>query len=166
MKHVVRCLTIAAPVRNVYNQWTQFEVYPRILHGPCMVRQLDNMRIAWRARIWGRRVKWRTDIYEQVPDRYIAWRSAHGRSHHGSVIFDAIEGDTTRVTVTVSYKPHGFLARVWTLLGAVEWHVGAFLRHFRRFIEPRSYATGGWRGRIHDGALQLGRTSSVTPQHA
>jgi uncharacterized membrane protein len=167
MKHFSRSIVIHAPVRNVYNQWTQFEDFPKFLGCHCIVRQLDSMSIMWRARVWGKRVKWRMVIYEQVPDRYVAWRSARGGPHHGAITFESIDGDTTRVVLTVTYQPVGLFARLWTRLGALEWHVGRSLKRFRRFIELRSFATGGWRGRIHDGVLLGGPTlSHGAPQPA
>lgn len=158
MKHLSRSVVINAPARNVYNQWTQFEEFPRFIPWHGKIRQIDSMRVMWCLRIWGRRLKWRTDIYEQVPDRYIAWRSPPGTAHHGSVTFDAIDGDTTRVTLTVAYQPHGFVGWIWTALGATEWHMTSALKRFRKFIESRSYATGGWRGRIHEGVVLWQRT--------
>jgi uncharacterized membrane protein len=166
MKHLSQSIVIKAPRRAVYNQLTEFDAYARILQRNCMVRQLDECRVAWRARIWGRWVKWRTDMYEKVPDCSIAWCNTHKGSHHGSVTFDQIDGNTTRVTITLSYHPHELLARISTRLGAVEWHVRLLLRSFKRFIEGQSKIAPGTRARIRDWILHPGRSFSVSHKHA
>lgn len=154
MKELSRSIVIAAPLRNVYNQWTQFEAFPRFLSSRYTVRQLDRTRVVWHARIWGRRFKWRTDICEQVPDRYIAWRGNACGGHQGIVTFEAIDGDTTQVTVRVDYHPRGFVAVSLAALGVVQHRLNAGLLRFKTFVEPRAYITGGWRGLIRDGVVQ------------
>ena len=61
-------IEVDVPVRTVYNQWTQFEDFPRFMEGVREVRQLDDAHLHWRADRHGRTVEWDSEIVEQVPD--------------------------------------------------------------------------------------------------
>ena len=54
METIEKSIEVNAPVRAVYNQWTQFEEFPRFMEGVEQVRQLDDKRLHWRAEICGR----------------------------------------------------------------------------------------------------------------
>jgi hypothetical protein len=47
-------IEVNAPLRAVYNQWTQFEEFPRFMEGVEEVRQEDRKRLFWRAKIGGK----------------------------------------------------------------------------------------------------------------
>ena len=44
---------VNVPVSTAYNQWTQFEDFPKFMKGVREVRQLDDTHLHWRARISG-----------------------------------------------------------------------------------------------------------------
>ena len=46
-------IEIEVPVRIAYDQWTQFEDFPRFMEGIEEVRQVDETHLHWRARIAG-----------------------------------------------------------------------------------------------------------------
>ena len=54
MERIEKFITVKAPLRAVYNQWTQFEEFPKFMEGVEEVRQLDDKRLFWRAKIWGK----------------------------------------------------------------------------------------------------------------
>ena len=54
MATIERSIEVAVPVRTAYNQWTQFEEFPRFMEGVKSVRQLDDRRLVWRAEVGGR----------------------------------------------------------------------------------------------------------------
>ena len=47
MSTIERSIEVQAPLRTVYNQWTQFEEFPRFMEGVDEVRQLDDTHIHW-----------------------------------------------------------------------------------------------------------------------
>ena len=113
------------------------------------VRQLDNKQLHWVARIGGRREEWNAEIFDQVPDQKIAWRSTSGRRNEGEMTFEKIADNQTRVQVTIVYEPHGALEKAGSAVGVVDGRVKGDLKRFKEFIEQRQEATGAWRGEIH-----------------
>jgi uncharacterized membrane protein len=43
-------IEVGVPVRTAYNQWTQFEDFPRFMEGVTEIRRLDDTTTHWRAR--------------------------------------------------------------------------------------------------------------------
>ena len=148
MAEIEKSIDIKAPLREVYNQWTQFEEFPGFMEGVEEVRQLDDKRLYWRAKIAGKEKEWHAEITDQTPDRRIAWKHLDGPYNAGAVLFDRIlEG--TRVTLKLVYDPEGVTENVGDALGFVSRRVQGDLERFERYIEERGIATGGWRGEIH-----------------
>jgi uncharacterized membrane protein len=46
-------IEVNAPLRAVYNQWTQFEEFPHFMEGVEEVRQEGKKRLFWKAKIAG-----------------------------------------------------------------------------------------------------------------
>jgi uncharacterized membrane protein len=148
MEHVEKSIEVDVPVSTAYNQWTQFEEFPRFMEGVEFVQQLDNKRLRWRAEIGGKIVEWDAEIFEQVPDRRIAWRSTTGELNTGMVNFEPLDANRTRVSVKINYRPEGALEKIGSALGVVSQRVQRDLERFKDFIEARGRETGGWRGQI------------------
>jgi len=148
MEHVEKSIEVDAPVSTVYNQWTQFEEFPRFMEGVEDVKQLDDKRLRWRADIGGKVVEWDAEIFEQIPDRRVAWRSITGELNSGMVNFEPLGPDRTRVSVKINYKPEGAMEKIGSALGVVSQRVHRDLERFKEFIEGRGQETGGWRGQI------------------
>src|SRR2546427_9102705 len=67
MPTVEKSIEVNAPLDTVYNQWTQFEDFPRFMEGVEEVTQLDDQRLHWVANVAGQRKEWHARITEQVP---------------------------------------------------------------------------------------------------
>jgi uncharacterized membrane protein len=148
METIEKSIEVNAPLQQVYNQWTQFEDFPKFMEGVEEVRQLDDRRLFWRAQIFGKTEEWEAEIYEQVPDKRIAWRSITGTPNAGAVSFSAIVPEKTRITLALNYEPTGAVEKIGDALGIVSARVEGDLKRFREFIEERGVATGAWRGEI------------------
>ena len=42
MEKIQKSIEVDRPIRSVYNQWTQFEEFPRFMEGVKQVKQLDD----------------------------------------------------------------------------------------------------------------------------
>src|SRR5690606_6077951 len=97
--HVVEWIELDVPVSTAYNQWTQFEEFPRFLASVQSVEQLDDTHLRWRAVVAGKTKEWDAEITEQIPDERIAWRSTGGVANSGVVTFHKISDSRCRVTL-------------------------------------------------------------------
>ena len=70
---------INVPLSTAYNQWTQFEQFPRFMAGLKSVKQVDDTHLRWKAEILGKEVEWEAEITEQIP-RLADRMAQHGRS--------------------------------------------------------------------------------------
>ncbi len=152
MTTVEKSIEVEVPVRAAYDQWTQFEDFPRFMEGVEVVQQLDDKHLHWRAKIGGHEKEWDAVIGEQIPDERITWHSTSGAENAGEVKFQPVDMARTRVTLKLGYDPEGFVENVGDKLGFVSRQVDDDLDHFKKFIEERGAATGGWRGEIHHGS--------------
>jgi uncharacterized membrane protein len=151
MERVEKTIEVDCPVRTVYNQWTQFEEFPRFMDGVEEVRQLDDTHVHWRAQLWGKSKEWDAEITEQEPDKRISWRSVSGAPNAGTVRFEPLGTDRTRVRLTMAYEPEGAVEHTGDALGLLNAKVQNSVEGFKRFIESRAHETGGWRGEVDGG---------------
>jgi hypothetical protein len=162
MGSTTHSIEINAPLRVVYNQWTQFEEFPAFMEGVEEVRQEDERRLFWRAKIGGKVKEWKSEITSQVPDEKIAWKSVDGSPNSGTVRFQELAPDRTMVTATIEYEPEGFFEKAGDVLGIPSGQMEEDLKRFRDYIEERRRETGGWRGKIGEGeSPTLGSTQSL-----
>ncbi len=148
MGSTTHSIEVNAPLQVVYNQWTQFEEFPRFMESVDEVRQDGPKRLFWKAKIAGKDKQWEAEIIEQVPDKRIAWVSVDGTPNTGEVTFECMEFERTLITLTMEYEPEGFLEMAGDVLGIPSGQVEEDLNRFRDFIEQTGRETGGWRGRI------------------
>src|SRR4051794_14747375 len=145
MSSVTESVEVEVPVRTAYNQWTQFEDFPRFMEGVEEIRQLDPTHVHWRAQIGGKTKEWDAEITEQRPDERVAWRATQGTTNAGVVTFHKIDAGVTRVTVQLDAEPDGAVETVGDALGVLKRRVKGDLDRFKDFIEGRGAETGAWR---------------------
>jgi uncharacterized membrane protein len=145
---VQESIEVNVPVNTAYNQWTQFEDFPKFMEGVEEVRQLDDTHLHWRANIAGKEEEWDSEITEQIPDKRIAWHSISGVPNAGVVTFHKISDSKTRVTLQMEYSPQSLGEKVGDAAGFVRRQVKEDLRRFKEFIESRGKETGAWRGSV------------------
>jgi uncharacterized membrane protein len=151
MQRIEKTFEIDCPVKTVYDQWTQFEDFPRFMEGVKEVRQLDDTHLHWRASIGGKDKEWDSEIVEQVADQRIAWRSTSGAPNAGTVRFEPLDKGRTRVKLTMEYEPQTAVEKAGDALGVVSHKVESALEKFKELLEHRGSETGAWRGEVHGG---------------
>lgn len=151
MREVDEEITVNAPLPNVYDQWTQFEDFPRFMKGVERVEQIDDTTLEWTAKIGGKEKSWRAKITEQRPKERILWKSTTGAETDGRLEFEEVNGDETRVRLFLRYDPEGVTENLGDVLGIVDQRVKGDLKRFKEFVEERGEPTGKWRGEVEAG---------------
>ena len=80
MSTVTEFVDVNVPVRTAYNQWTQFEEFPRFMEGVSEIRQLDDTHTHWKTEIGGVKREFDAEITEQLPDERVAWHATDGEN--------------------------------------------------------------------------------------
>lgn len=148
MANIEKSIDVEVPVRTAYNQWTQFQEFPRFMDGVTTVTQLDDRSLRWHASIGGKDKEWTAEITEQRPDERVAWKSTSGAKNAGVVTFHRLADRKTRVMLQLEYDPEGVVENVGDAVGVVSTRVTGDLKRFKEFIESRQQETGAWRGEV------------------
>ena len=91
MSVIEKAIEINVPVKTAYNQWTQFEEFPRFMEGVEQVRQIDDKHLHFKASIGGKQNGMEMpSLAEQIPDKRIAWMASGGAKNGGVVTFSEI----------------------------------------------------------------------------
>ena len=130
-------IEVDVPVATAYNQWTQFEEFPRFMEGVDEVKQLDNTLLHWAATVAGRHAEWDAKILEQERDRRITWESIDGKRTRGTVMFEQAGPTRSRVRLHMSYLPDGAAEKVGSAIGLDTRRVYGDLARFRDLVEGR-----------------------------
>jgi uncharacterized membrane protein len=101
-------ITIDAPVRALFEFWSDPANLPRLLPYLRSVDTIDDRRSHWVVEgPAGSSLEWDAEIINEVPLETIGWRSLPGAdvASAGSVRFRPAGRDGTEVTVTMQYAP-------------------------------------------------------------
>jgi uncharacterized membrane protein len=161
---VERSIEVDVPLSVAYNQWTQFEDFPRFMEGVEEIRQINDSHLFWRVNLAGVTREFHAEIVEQRPEERIAWRSSEGVMHSGVATFHRIAPDKTRIMVQIREEPDGVTERLGEALGMLDRRVKGDLERFKAMLEERGKETGAWRGQIErQGARRFDRPGEAPP---
>jgi uncharacterized membrane protein len=150
MPKIEDTIEVQVPVQQAYNQWTQFEDFPKFMEGIQSVQQLDDTHVQWVAEIRGENRQWTTEITEQRPNEKVAWKTIEGEvKNDGVVTFEQVGDGQTRVNLQMEVEGESTAENVaGDLLGIVESQVHGDLERFKQMIENRGEETSAWRGEV------------------
>jgi uncharacterized membrane protein len=150
---VQQSIDIAVPLETVYNQWTQFELWPTFMHRVTRVTHKDDCTVKFATKIWGKTKQFTARIETQRPDERIRWRVSEGITHTGVISFHEVAPRLTRVELTLDVEPGGLLEKAARGMRHIKRASRADLHRFKAFIEMAEKETGAWRGVIEDGKV-------------
>ncbi len=147
MSAIEESIDVDVPVRTAYDQWTQFEEFPRFMEGVQDVRQITDTETHWRTKVAGIEREFDARIVDQLPDERIAWRSTAGVQQAGVVTFHRLEADRTRIMLQLEIEPEGAIEKAGDALGLARRRVEGDLQRFKDLIEARDRDrdSGAWR---------------------
>jgi uncharacterized membrane protein len=161
--HVETSIMIDKSPEQLYTFWRDFKNLPLFMKHLESVLSLDDGRTHWVAKgIGGIKVEWDAEIYNEIENEMIAWRSVDNADvvNAGSVRFQAAPtGHGTYVRVTLNYNPPAGSvgASLAQLLGTEPGQlIKEELRRFKQLMETGEIATidGQSSGRAED-AVQM-----------
>jgi uncharacterized membrane protein len=142
-------IDVDVPVREAYNQWTQFETFSKFMNGVESITQTDPTHTHWTIKIGGVKREFDAEITEQTPDDRVAWKSTDGTEHAGVVTFHRLGDGQTRVMLQLETEPEGIVEKAGEAVGLVGQQVKSDLERFKEFIESQpTGAVGAWRGEV------------------
>src|SRR5688500_9948959 len=97
MARIEQSIEVNVAVSTAYNQWTQFEEFPKFMEGVKEVRQVDDSHLHWVVEHNNQKHEFDTEISEQRPDERVAWKTTDGKAHAGVVTFHRIDDASSRV---------------------------------------------------------------------
>jgi uncharacterized membrane protein len=144
---------VGVDLETAYNQWTQFEEFPRFMHRVEKIEQKDETTLMWHENIWGVRRSWEAEILDQQPNERVAWRGKGQTEVVGVVTFHRLSDNLTRVMVNMDFQPKGLFEKTASGFRMSRRAVRSDLMRFKAYIEMKDDPTGAWRGRIEEGEV-------------
>jgi uncharacterized membrane protein len=149
MANVEKSIDVNVPVRQAYDQWTQFETFPEFMSGVERIEQRTDTLTHWVTNVNGVHREFDAEITEQIPDERVAWTTVAGQARQAGVVtFHHLDEGRTKVMLQLEFVPEGATETVGDKLGFVKRQTKGDLERFKKFIESRGLETGGWRGTI------------------
>ena len=111
MSRVEETIELEVPVATAYNQWTQFEEFPRFMEHVDEVQQVDDTHLHWRVTVAGKTEEFEAEVTEQVPDTRIAWKSTSGRRNSGQVDFTKLSDERCEIVVAIDAETEGMMEK-------------------------------------------------------
>jgi uncharacterized membrane protein len=146
--NVLESVTINQPIELLYRFWRNLENLPQFMRHLESVEKVTDTISHWRANgPAGSVVEWDAEIFNEIPNKLIAWRSLEHSDvvSAGSVNFDEAGADRgTRIRVRLQYSPPGgkiggAVAKLLRRDAATE--IREDLRRFKQLLEAGEVAT-------------------------
>jgi Mg-chelatase subunit ChlI len=153
-------MDIGVPISTVYNQWTQFEEWPKFMHRVVSASQEDESHVSFKAKIWGKTKEFKAEITEQRPEERIEWKVTEGISHTGVITFHELAPRLTRIEVNLDLEPGSLIEKAARGMRFVKRAVRADMARFKAYVLMEEEETGEWRGTIEDGDVKSESSSS------
>ncbi|WP_330477006.1 SRPBCC family protein [Streptomyces platensis] len=159
---IVEDIDVGVPVREAYDQWTQFQEFSTFAKGVVSVEKSDDTISNWKVKVAKSTRSWRANVTEQVPDERITWTTEGAKGTvKGVVTFHRLTDNLTRVLLVLEYFPKGLFEKTGNIWRAQGRRARLDLKLYRKFIMLRGEATDGWRGEIQDGEVVVEHADAV-----
>ncbi|KLJ03250.1 SRPBCC family protein [Streptomyces sp. KE1] len=160
-------IDVGVPVREAYDQWTQFQEFSTFAKGVVSVEKSDDTSSNWKVKVAKSTRSWKANVTEQVPDERITWTTEGAKGTvKGVVTFHRITDNLTRVLLVLEYFPKGLFEKTGNIWRAQGRRARLDLKLYRKFIMMRGEATDSWRGEIRDGEVVVDHDAAVREEES
>jgi hypothetical protein len=157
--NIVEWIDVGVPVRDAYNQWTQFQQWPQFMKKLEYAKPHDNEpKIDFKGQVFWSHRTWTSTVIEMVPDSHIVWRSTGQKGYlNGGVSFSEYGPRLTRICIVVEYHPQGFFEKTGNIWRAVGRRVRVEAKRYvhqvmtNTIVDPDSVE--GWRAEVRDSEI-------------
>ncbi|MFF5933795.1 SRPBCC family protein [Streptomyces sp. NPDC012508] len=164
---IVEDIDVGVPVRDAYDQWTQFQEFSTFAKGVVSVETADDTTTNWKVKVAKSTRSWQANVTEQIPDERITWTTEGAKGTvKGVVTFHRLTDDLTRVLLVLEYFPKGLFEKTGNIWRAQGRRARLDLKLYRKFLMMRGEATDGWRGEIKDGEVVVGHEEAVEQEES
>jgi uncharacterized membrane protein len=105
---IVKTILVQAPVADVFDQFTRYESFPKVMRRVREAKHVDGTRWHWKFEgPAGIPFEWDGVVTQLVPPQYVAWESSNAASvrNRGDARFESMQDGGTRVTIHLRYEP-------------------------------------------------------------
>ncbi|MFE5966569.1 SRPBCC family protein [Streptomyces sp. NPDC056463] len=163
---IVEDIDVGVPVREAYDQWTQFQEFSTFAKGVVSVETADDTTTNWKVKVAKSTRSWQANVTEQIPDKRITWTTEGAKGTvRGAVTFHRITDDLTRVLLVLEYFPKGLFEKTGNIWRAQGRRARLDLKLYRKFLMLRGEVTDGWRGEVRDGEVVVGHEEAVEEEN-
>ncbi|CAG7657971.1 SRPBCC family protein [Actinacidiphila bryophytorum] len=149
MSVVEESVEVQVPLTTAYDQWTQFEEFPRFMDGVERIEQRTPTLTHWVTSVGGVTREFDAEITQQIPDERVAWTTVEGDARQAGVVtFHRLDDTRTKVMLQLEHDPQGIVETVGDKLGFVRRQAQGDLKRFKQYIEARGTESGAWRGQV------------------
>ncbi len=109
-------IVVDRPREELYRIWRNLENLPVFMENLVSVHEVDDKRSLWVAKgPAGTVVKWEAEIINDIENEMIAWQTLEGSGvdNAGSIHFEPVGDDSTRVHVVLRYDPPADSLGIW-----------------------------------------------------
>ena len=147
---VEQSITIERSPADLYRFWRRLENLPKVMTHLRSVEAINDYQSHWIVNTFPGvpTIEWDAEIINDVENERIGWETLAGAlvEHAGSVVFEALDKKSTKVTVTMQYDPPGGAAGAG--LAAVFGQdpaktIGDDLVHFKEAMEAETATPKG-----------------------
>ncbi|MEU6985861.1 SRPBCC family protein [Streptomyces sp. NPDC046324] len=164
---IVEDIDVGVPVRDAYDQWTQFQEFSTFAKGVVSVETADDTTTNWKVKVAKSTRSWQANVTEQIPDERITWTTEGAKGTvKGVVTFHRLTDDLTRVLLVLEYFPKGLFEKTGNIWRAQGRRARLDLKLYRKFLMMRGEATDGWRGEIKDGEVVVGHEEALEQEES
>lgn len=130
-------IEINAPIATVYNEWADLTQLPNILGIVEEVELFSSNMSHWKLSIAGKKKEYEASITSMQPENHIAWQAVSGEDTGGSVTFEEVAPNVTKIRLIVNWVPEGIVENIGEALNLDDGAVRTDLLRFKENMETQ-----------------------------
>ena len=128
-------MEVAVPVRTAYALCKRFADYPEFIDRIESVEEIDDVTIAFEAKVRGVTRRIEVNIVDERPGRRIDWEGDGSLEHSGVISFHELAPSLTHIELSVDLEPQDVVQRLTRAAHLTERAIRADMHRFKAYAE-------------------------------